>query len=71
MEPPDSERWQPAWQEQYWYLDFVGGISTGTWSGEDLDLQRWEVGNCFESSAQAAHASEHIHELWLNLHKPC
>ena len=69
MEPFAPERWKPALHAKYWYLEFWGAICTGTWMGEDLDMQRWEVGNCFASCAQAEQARDKIKEILLNFHK--
>lgn len=63
---PESEgikkgvRWKPEYGEKYYYLDDGGGINYAYWSNDNIDLFRFNTGNCFKTEQEAEDYKENL-----------
>lgn len=63
-----SERWKPECGETYYFVDSLFCIGGYEWRDDSTDRSYYEIGNCFETKAEAEAAAEKVKALLLSLH---
>ena len=53
-------RWKPQYGEVYFYITSAGNISYKSWYNEDVDINRYAIGNCFPTEEAAEFEREHL-----------
>ena len=53
-------RQKPEYGEKYYYLDDGGGINYAYWSNDNIDLFRFNTGNCFKTEQEAEDYKENL-----------
>lgn len=53
-------RQKPEYGEKYYYLDDGGGINYAYWSNDNIDLFRFNTGNCFNTKQEAEAYKENL-----------
>lgn len=64
-----TERWKPKRGEWYWYVESDIKPCEDSWGDFDLDVLRYEAGNCFRTEEEAEATAEKVKALLLDLHK--
>jgi hypothetical protein len=66
----EPERWKPKEGDLYWWLavEKVVQVWTGNWTNHRDDQLRWELCNCFKSTAKAEQARDKVKDLLVSLH---
>ncbi len=64
-----TERWKPEKGEQYWRVGTTAESLSDLWGDFNLDVLRYESGNCFRTEEEAEAAAEKVKAFLLNLHK--
>lgn len=64
-----TERWKPKRGEWYWYVESDIKPCEDSWGDFDLDVLRYEAGNCFRTEEEAEAAAEKVKDLLLDLHE--
>ena len=62
-----KEKWVPEYKEGYYYIDNDAIVNSTYNANNHLDLKRIDIGNCFQTEAEALIASDKIKELLKNL----
>ena len=57
-------RWEPKYEEFYYFIDDMGTIITSMWMDTRVDNLRYEFGNCFSTSEEAEVAKDKIRNLF-------
>ena len=63
----NEKRWKPELGEKYWFVTSAGRPSTDV-NNLGLADNRFNLGNCFETEAEAQAAAEKFKALFLSLH---
>lgn len=62
-----AERWKPKEGEWYEHIDDTCDIHEAAWRDDDIDNDRWNLGNCFKKgSGEAEKAASEVKEFWRN-----
>jgi len=60
-----EERWKPEMGEWYENVDEFGEVNEASWRDDDIDNERWNLGNCFKKgSGEAQKAASELKEFW-------
>ena len=60
----EPTRWEPKYAEEYYYLSGDGSVGRETFDDEfDIDNDRFEIGNCFETKEKAERVVEYLKAL--------
>jgi hypothetical protein len=65
---PEPQRWKPNVNEIYFSV-VSHCVFSNAWLGTSGDHDRYAIGNCFQTEAQAQEAASRVRELLLNYHK--
>lgn len=57
-----QQRWQPSKGQLYYYVNFTQKVKIGsfTWVSDEIDVDLYELGNCFKTKEAAQKAAEAI-----------
>ena len=66
---PEPKRWKAKPFESYWFVDGQINENWMRWTDHSENLNRYNNGNCFQTSAQAIEAARRVRETLLNYHK--
>ena len=58
-----KERWKPKLTKVYYFVNDRGLINSDNWLGLEIDKQRYEVGNVFQTKEQAADIADKIKQI--------
>jgi hypothetical protein len=62
-EPIETEQsWKPSKGQLYYYVNFTQKVKIGsfTWVSDEIDVDLYELGNCFETKEAAQKTAEAI-----------
>lgn len=60
----EPTRWEPKYAEEYYYLSGDGSVGRETFDDEfDIDNDRFEIGNCFQTKEEAERVVEYLKAL--------
>ena len=62
-----KERWKPAYNEKYWYVDSSIKVWAITNVNDSIDKSIINSGNCFKTEKEADNLAEAIRETLKNL----
>lgn len=49
----ESKVWKPKDEEEYFWKDSIGNIHIDYWYGSSVDMERYDIGNCYSTKEQA------------------
>ena len=59
----ESTRWKPEMDQKYYCAGSDGSVMNDEWVGLDIDCDRFEIGNCFQTEDEAERAVEYLKAL--------
>ena len=59
----ESTRWKPEENQKYYFLDSNGYVYNNIWSGDSIDRNRSDIGNCFQTEEEAEKVVEYLKAL--------
>ena len=59
----ESTRWKPEMDQEYYRAGSDGSVMNDEWVGLDIDCDRFEIGNCFQTEDEAERAVEYLKAL--------
>ncbi len=59
----DSRRWEPNYDDEYYYVEGRGYVETDTWQDWNVDIGRYNIGNCFKTHEEAEFMIEKLRVL--------
>ena len=59
----ESTRWKPEMDNEYYYIGNCGDVYNDDWISCDVDRNRFEIGNCFQTEEEAKRVVEYLKAL--------
>ena len=59
----ESTRWKPDVDQEYYCLGSDGSVANDDWVGYNIDYNRFEIGNCFQTEEEAKRVAEYLKAL--------
>ena len=56
----EAGRWKPEEGDIYWFIDSSGQAIKDRWTSHHYDRERYEIGNCYKTEAEAESAKEKL-----------
>ena len=53
-------RWKPRKEDNYWFISDAGYICNSKWDDDDVDRERYLVGNCYRTKEECEFAREKL-----------
>ena len=59
----ESTRWKPEMDQKYYCAGSDGSVIDDYWGGYNIDCNRFEIGNCFQTEEEAERVVEYLKAL--------